>query len=97
MRGMTGKGETQHSVQDALRTSHAAGNVTPLIRVRERASGALDMGKSCLHWRDRRCLATGCHWSTLVIENLEDVGAMPLILAALIIIFNMPVFTFISF
>ena len=29
MRGMTGKGETQHSVQDALRTSHAAGNVTP--------------------------------------------------------------------
>lgn len=40
-------------------------------------------------------LATGCHSSKLVTENLEDTAAMPLVLAALII-FNMPLFTFIS-
>ena len=40
-------------------------------------------------------LATGCHWSKLVIENLEESRAMLLVLAALII-FNMPLFTFIS-
>ena len=40
-------------------------------------------------------LATGCHSSKLVIENLEESIAMLLVLAALII-FNMPLFTFIS-
>lgn len=40
-------------------------------------------------------LATGCHSSKFIIKNLEDTGAMPFILAALVI-FNMPLFTFIS-
>lgn len=41
-------------------------------------------------------LATGCHSSKLVLKNLEDIGAMPLVLAALII-FNIPLFIFIPF
>lgn len=40
-------------------------------------------------------LATVRHSSKLVVKSLEDTGAMPFILAALII-FNMPLFTFIS-
>lgn len=35
--------------------------------------------------------ATGCHPSKSVIENLEDIGTMPLVLAALVI-FTMPLF-----